>query len=60
MNDDKRQQSIVFQNAMAHATKIAIHNSQGEKVNPVDVIKLARNIALISLDPFREIKGDQK
>lgn len=50
-NNDARQESIVFQNSMAHATAIMIHNSQGEEVNVNDVLALAGKIAKVSLAP---------
>ena len=42
---DVRQAQIIYQNALGHATKIAIHNSGGEKVDIEEVIKLAKIIA---------------
>lgn len=42
---DVRQAQIILQNALAHATKISIHNSKGETVNVEDVIKMAKAIA---------------
>lgn len=43
---DTREARIVFQNALAHATKIMIHNSPGKEINVDDVIKLAKHIAI--------------
>lgn len=48
---DSRQESIVFQNSMAHATAIAIHNSGGAAVNVADVIAMAKGIASVALQP---------
>ena len=48
---DARQESIVFQNSMAHATAIMLHNSQGEQVDVKDVLRLAKTIAKVSLNP---------
>ena len=45
MKIDVREAKIVMQNALAHATKIAIHNSKGDKVDVEEVIKLAKIIA---------------
>mgnify|MGYP000010402529 CR=1 FL=1 len=45
MSVDLREAKIVLQNALAHATKISIHNSQGEKVDVDEVIKMAKKIA---------------
>lgn len=42
---DSRQLMIIFQNSMAHATKLAIHNSKGEKVELDEVLKLAKLVA---------------
>ncbi len=42
---DVREAKIVMQNALAHATKISIHNSKGEKVDVEEVLKLAKIIA---------------
>lgn len=36
---------IIFQNSMAHATRIAIHNSQGKEVKVDDVVAIAKLIA---------------
>lgn len=46
-----RQESIVFQNAMAHATALSIHNSHGDTIEIEDVIELAKQIARVSLNP---------
>ena len=48
---DKRQQSIVFQNSMAHATAISIHNAGKGQVKVEDVLALAQQIAAVSIDP---------
>lgn len=45
MSVDIREAKIVYQNALAHATKIMIHNSPGKEVDVKDVIKLAKEIA---------------
>lgn len=42
---DGRQLMIIFQNSMAHATKIAIHNSKEEKIELDEVLKIAKLIA---------------
>ena len=42
---DARQAQIILQNALAHATKISIHNSKGEAVSVEDVMKMAKTIA---------------
>ncbi len=42
---DVRTAQIIFQNALAHATKLAIHNSGGEKVQLEDVLVIAKQIA---------------
>lgn len=42
---DIRQAQIIMQNALGHATKLAIHNSKGDTVDVEDVIKLAKQIA---------------
>ena len=53
MQVDKRELRIVLQNAMAHATKIAVHNAKDKKVDTDTVLKLAGEIALkvYRLDP---------
>jgi hypothetical protein len=48
---DARQESIVFQNSMAHATNIAIHNAGKGQVNVEDVLALAFKIAGTSICP---------
>jgi hypothetical protein len=48
---DARQDSIIFQNAMAHATALSIHNSKGKAVDIQAVISLAKQIALVSRKP---------
>ena len=45
MSVDLREAKIVMQNALAHATKIMIHNSKGDHVNVEDVISMAKKIA---------------
>jgi ribosomal protein S17 len=45
MSVDMREARIIYQNALAHATKIAIHNSKGDKVSVEDVITIAKQIA---------------
>lgn len=45
MNIETREIRIIFQNALAHATKLAIHNSGGEKVQLEDVLVIAKQIA---------------
>ena len=45
MSVDLREAKIICQNALAHATKITIHNSPGKEVDVKDVIKLAKEIA---------------
>lgn len=45
MSVDLREAKIVMQNALAHATKIVIHNSHGGRVNVEDVIAMAKIIA---------------
>ena len=45
MSIDLREAKIVMQNALGHATKIAIHNSGGSKVDVDEVILLAKKIA---------------
>lgn len=57
---DNRQDSIVFQNALAHATNIAIHNSKGDKVDLADIIKVAKTIAKVSRDPKLDEVEDNK
>lgn len=42
---DSRQVMIVLQNALGHATQIAIHNAKDKEVDVEDVIKLAKVIA---------------
>lgn len=42
---DARQLMIVYQNALGHATNLAIHNSKGETVDVEEVIKIAKKIA---------------
>jgi hypothetical protein len=51
MSYDAREERITFMNSMQHATNILIHNSKGETVDPREVIKLARKLAFISLNP---------
>lgn len=48
---DAKQDSICFQNAMAHATAISIHNAGKAKVEVEDVIALAKRIATVSVNP---------
>lgn len=48
---DTRQESIVFQNSMAHATALAIHNSGGKPVYLEQVFLLAKEIAKVSINP---------
>ena len=48
---DNRQDSIIFQNSMAHATNILIHNAGKSKVDVEEVIRLAKKIALVARDP---------
>ena len=43
--DEVRQVQIIFQNALAHATKIVIHNSKGDTVSVDDIIATAKVIA---------------
>jgi|TARA_R100001086_G_C11755391_1_gene236577 hypothetical protein len=45
MNIDTREARIIFQNALAHATKIVIHNAGTEGVEVEDVLKMAKQIA---------------
>ncbi len=45
MSVDLREARIVFQNALAHATKIAIHNSKEGEVAVEDIINIAKTIA---------------
>jgi len=45
MSIDLREAKIVMQNALAHATKISIHNSGGSKVDVDEVILMAKKIA---------------
>ncbi len=45
MQVDKRELRIVLQNAMAHATKIAMHNAKDKKVDTDTVLKLAGELA---------------
>lgn len=52
---DNRQESIVFQNAMAHATAISIHNAGSSKVKLADVIAMAHDIAKVSIDPSKDV-----
>lgn len=42
---DSRQLMIVLQNALGHATNIAIHNAGTEKVDVQEVVALAKLIA---------------
>ena len=48
---DNRQESIVFQNSMAHATAIAIHNAGKGKVKVDDILEMAAIIAEVSINP---------
>ena len=48
---DDRQESIVFQNSMAHATAISLHNAKGSKVDVKKVISLAKMIARVAIKP---------
>lgn len=48
---DDRQESIVFQNALAHATRLAIHNAGNNSVNLETVLELAYRIASVSIKP---------
>jgi hypothetical protein len=48
---DARQESIVYQNALAHATNISIHNAGKGQVNVEDVLALAYKIAGTSICP---------
>ncbi len=53
-SSNARQDSIVFQNAMAHAVKISLHiASEGsdKRVDVKDIIFLAKKIALVSRNP---------
>lgn len=45
MSIDTRELRIIMQNSLAHATKIAIHNAKDEKIDPLDVVALAKIIA---------------
>ena len=45
MSLDLLEVKIVLQNALAHATRISIHNSKGETVDVDEVIKMAKKIA---------------
>ncbi len=45
MNPELKESRIIFQNALAHATKLVIHNSKGDTVHVEDVIALAKAIA---------------
>lgn len=52
----RRQESIVFQNALAHAVQLKLHNSRYEPgddmyINEEDVIELAKRIARVSIEP---------
>ena len=42
---DSRQLMIIMQNALAHATKIVLHNAQGDRVAVEDVVAVAKQIA---------------
>lgn len=65
MSVDTRQESIVFQNALGHAVQIMMHNAKvGGKhdvIDPREVIKLARLIARVSINPnLSEVRTDGK
>lgn len=51
MSYDAREERITYMNALGHATNILIHNSKGETVDPREIIKLARKIAFVALNP---------
>lgn len=42
---DSRQLMIIYQNALGHATQIAIHNAKDREVSTEDVIEIAQKIA---------------
>lgn len=46
MSLDRRELRIILQNSMAHATNISLHNNKDKKVNPDDVFKMAKEIAM--------------
>lgn len=43
---DRRELRIILQNALAHATKISIHNAKDKKVAMDEVFDLAKKIAI--------------
>ena len=43
---DRRELRIILQNALAHATKIAIHNAKDKKITVDDVFDSAKKIAI--------------
>ena len=47
MNIETRELRIIFQNALAHATQIAVHNGQHNKkeITAEEVIEIAKKIA---------------
>jgi hypothetical protein len=49
-SDSSRQNSIIFQNSLAHATALVLHNSTG-KVTASDIISEAYNFYDVSRDP---------
>ena len=58
MNIELKELRIIFQNALAHATRISIHNNQilNKPVNASDVITIAKEIAreVVSLGSKKE------
>jgi len=58
---DSRQLMIVYQNALGHATKIAIHNAslKQERVETKDVLEIAKEIAreVVRIGTAAETKG---
>ena len=46
MGIETRELRIIFQNALAHATKIEMHNAEGGKVSLEDILDTAKKIAV--------------
>lgn len=62
---DNRNASICFQNALGHAVQILMHNAKvggkHDAIDPKEVIRLARLIARVSINPaLEEVKTDGK
>lgn len=57
-DNEIRQLTIIMQNALSHATKIEIHNSQGLPVSVDAVVATAKKIAQEVLLISKKAKGN--